>query len=115
IHRGTGAIPPVTFEETRELQQLLIKQGHDVGGSDGKLGSSTRAAIRAMQIKLGLPADAYPTPELLQRMRSLRYKPTRSWQTPTATTANHSLVVAFMLKLAFTFAIKNPTLNFPAN
>jgi lytic murein transglycosylase len=72
IHRGTGAIPPVTFEETRELQQLLIKQGHDVGGADGKLGISTRAAVRAMQIKLGLPADSYPTPELLQRMRSLR-------------------------------------------
>jgi lytic murein transglycosylase len=72
IHRGTGAIPPVTFEETRELQQLLIKQGHDVGGADGKLGISTRAAIRAMQIKLGLPADSYPTPELLQRMRGLR-------------------------------------------
>jgi hypothetical protein len=72
IHRGTGAIPPVTFEETRELQQLLIKQGFDVGGADGKLGTSTRTAIRAMQIKLGLPADSYPTPELLQRMRGLR-------------------------------------------
>jgi len=72
IHRGTGAIPPVTFEETRELQQLLIKQGFDVGGADGKLGISTRTAIRALQIKLGLPADSYPTPELLQRMRGAR-------------------------------------------
>ena len=72
IHRGTGPIPPVTYEETRELQQLLIKRGYDVGGADGKLGLSTRAAIRAMQIKLNLPADSYPTPELLQRMRALR-------------------------------------------
>jgi lytic murein transglycosylase len=72
IRRGTGAIPPVTYEETKELQQLLIKQGQDVGGADGKLGISTRTAIRAMQIKLGLPADSYPTPELLQRMRALR-------------------------------------------
>jgi lytic murein transglycosylase len=72
IHRGTGPIPPVTFEETRELQQLLMKQGYDVGGADGKLGTSTRAAIRAMQIKLGLPADSYPTAELLQRMRGIR-------------------------------------------
>jgi lytic murein transglycosylase len=71
IHRGSGPIPPVTFEETRELQLLLIKRGYDVGGADGKLGLSTRAAIRAMQIKLNLPADAYPTPELLQRMRAL--------------------------------------------
>jgi lytic murein transglycosylase len=72
IRRGSGAIPPVTMEETRELQQLLIKQGYDVGGADGKLGISTRAAVRAMQIKLSLPADSYPTPELLQRMRALR-------------------------------------------
>jgi lytic murein transglycosylase len=72
LHRGTGAIPPVTFEETRELQQMLIKLGYDVGGADGKLGTSTRTAIRAVQVKLGLPADSYPTPELLQRMRAMR-------------------------------------------
>jgi lytic murein transglycosylase len=72
LHRGTGAIPPVTFEETRELQQMLIKLGYDVGGADGKLGISTRTAIRAVQVKLGLPADSYPTPELLQRMRAMR-------------------------------------------
>jgi lytic murein transglycosylase len=71
IHRGSGTIPPVTFEETRELQQLLIKQGYDVGGADGKLGISTRSAVKAMQIKLHLPADSYPSPELLQKMREL--------------------------------------------
>jgi lytic murein transglycosylase len=72
IHRGSGPIPPVTYDETKELQQLLIKQGFDVGGADGKLGISTRNAIRAMQIKLGLPADSYPTPELLTRMKMVR-------------------------------------------
>jgi lytic murein transglycosylase len=71
IHRGTGPIPPVTFEETRELQELLIKQGYDVGGADGKLGLSTRSAIKAMQLKLHMPADSYPTPELVQKMRDL--------------------------------------------
>jgi len=29
----------------------------------------TRQAVRAMQIKYGLPADSYPTLELLSRMR----------------------------------------------
>jgi len=54
------------------LQQLLIKAGYDVGGADGKLGISSRQATRAMQIKLGLPADSYPTVELLARMRGGR-------------------------------------------
>ena len=57
------------MEQTRELQQLLIKHGYDVGGADGKLGTATRVAVKAMQVKLGLPADSYPTPELIARLR----------------------------------------------
>jgi lytic murein transglycosylase len=73
IQRGNGTPPPpLTFEQARELQQLLIKAGYDVGGADGKLGLSSRAATRAMQIKLGLPADSYPTVELLARLRTGR-------------------------------------------
>jgi hypothetical protein len=34
------------------------------------LGLKTRQAVKAMQIKYGLPADSYPTAELLARMRS---------------------------------------------
>ena len=67
--RSSGSIPPVTAEQIREIQQLLIRSGADVGGADGKVGLQTRAAIKAMQIKYGLPADSYPTPELLARMR----------------------------------------------
>ncbi len=70
--RGNGTPPPFTIEQARELQQLLIRAGYDVGGADGKLGLSSRAAIRAMQIKLGLPADSYPTVELLSRLRAGR-------------------------------------------
>ncbi len=70
--RSSGPIPPVTAEEVREIQQLLIRAGHDVGGADGKLGLQTRAAIKTMQMKYGLPADSYPTPELLARMRGAR-------------------------------------------
>ena len=37
---------------------------------DGKFGSATRAGVRAMQLKFKLPADGYPTAELLSRMQS---------------------------------------------
>src|SRR6516165_9277274 len=69
MRRGNGTPPPpLPFEQARELQRLLIKAGYDVGGADGKLGLSSRQATRAMQMKLGLPADSYPTVELLARM-----------------------------------------------
>src|SRR5262249_50617520 len=67
--RGSGTVAPISMEQTRELQQLLIKRGYDVGGADGKLGTATRTAVKAMQVKLGLPADSYPTPELIARLR----------------------------------------------
>lgn len=51
------------------LQELLTGRGHDTGGADGKIGMKTRAAIRAEQKRLGLPADAWPTPELLDMLR----------------------------------------------
>jgi hypothetical protein len=69
MQRGAPNIASLTPEETKELQLLLTRAGHDVGGADGKIGTSTRAAVKAMQIKLGLPADSYPTPELLARLR----------------------------------------------
>ena len=71
LRRGNGTPPPpLGPEQAKELQQLLIKAGYDVGGADGKLGLSSREAVKAMQVKLGLPADAYPTLELLTRMRA---------------------------------------------
>jgi lytic murein transglycosylase len=68
MHKGDGNIPPVTMEMTRELQQALTRMGYEVGGVDGKLGLATRQAVKALQVKLGLPADSYPTPELLARL-----------------------------------------------
>jgi peptidoglycan hydrolase-like protein with peptidoglycan-binding domain len=50
---------------------LLIRHGYDVGGADGKLGTATRIAVKSVQIKLGLPADAYPTPDLIVRLRGM--------------------------------------------
>ncbi len=50
------------------LQQRLQARGHDVGGVDGILGAMTRRAVQAEQRRLGLPADAWPTRALLDRL-----------------------------------------------
>jgi peptidoglycan hydrolase-like protein with peptidoglycan-binding domain len=34
------------------------------------VGTGTRAAIKKAQLKYGLPADAYPSPELLARLKT---------------------------------------------
>jgi lytic murein transglycosylase len=72
MSRGSGPITKITFEETREVQQLLEKRGYDVGRVDGVLGLKSRTAIREMQIKFGQPADGWPTAELLARLRGAR-------------------------------------------
>ena len=71
LSRGNGQpIPALTYEQIKELQVLLDKHGHDVGEADGKIGAGTRAAVKAMQLEYGLPADSYPSPELLAALRS---------------------------------------------
>ena len=72
MKRGTGQIVPFASAQIRELQQLLARRGHDVGKIDGFLGAKSRAAVKAEQIKLGLPADSYPTPELVRGCREDR-------------------------------------------
>jgi lytic murein transglycosylase len=62
MKRGSAQIAPFASAQIRELQQLLARRGHDVGKIDGFLGAKSRAAVKAEQIKLGLPADSYPTP-----------------------------------------------------
>jgi lytic murein transglycosylase len=65
-------VPKITFEEQREVQQILEQRGYDVGRVDGVLGLKTRVAVRDAQIKFGLPADGWPTAELLARLRAGR-------------------------------------------
>ncbi len=69
VSRGRGVVP-FGYEQTKELQALLRARGYDVGEIDGKLGMATRASIKKAQQKLGLPADSYPSPELLARLQS---------------------------------------------
>ena len=54
--------------QMKSLQKKLTQRGYDVGKTDGILGAKTRAAVQDIQIKLGLPADAWPTPALLGRL-----------------------------------------------
>jgi lytic murein transglycosylase len=67
MHKGNGTPVALAYEQAKELQQLLRRYGY-TGEIDGKLGLSTRAAVKAAQMKLGLPADSWPTPELLARL-----------------------------------------------
>ncbi len=60
--------PGLNGQQMKALQAKLVALGHDVGQIDGILGLRTRAAVQAEQKRLGLPADAWPTPELLNRL-----------------------------------------------
>ena len=51
--------------QMKRLQVVLKKRGYNVGKIDGILGSGTRNAVQKKQIRLKLPADAWPTPKFL--------------------------------------------------
>ena len=70
LSQGNAPVETLSLPEMKELQQLLAKRGFDVGKIDGVVGASTRDAIRAMQVKYGLPPDGYPSEELLDRLRN---------------------------------------------
>lgn len=54
--------------QMKQLQNTLAKRGYDVGKVDGILGSRTRNAVQAEQQRLNMPADAWPTPALLNKL-----------------------------------------------
>ncbi|WP_306113349.1 MULTISPECIES: lytic murein transglycosylase [unclassified Roseovarius] len=60
--------PGLTGDEMKQLQRKLAARGYDVGEIDGILGAGTRAAVQAVQVELGLPADAWPTRGLLSKL-----------------------------------------------
>ena len=70
-HSGATAVMPLSTEQVINLQKLLIKQGYEgVGEPDGKIGNGTRNAVKQAQLKVGLPADSYPTAELIERLNT---------------------------------------------
>ncbi|MGJ7506713.1 lytic murein transglycosylase [Variovorax sp. GT1P44] len=52
-----------------ELQSTLNQRGFATGVPDGVMGPATRDGIRRYQRSAGLPADGYPSAELLQRLQ----------------------------------------------
>ena len=75
MQRPAAPVAQLPFNELRELQQLLVRGGFNVGKVDGVMGLQSRSAVKAMQIKYGMPPDSWPTAELLARMRGPRAQP----------------------------------------
>jgi lytic murein transglycosylase len=69
VQRGSAVA--LSAAEVKELQQHLKRLGYEVGGVDGTLGVQTRAAIKQVQLGLGLPADSYPTAEFLAKLAAM--------------------------------------------
>ncbi|RZI82635.1 MAG: lytic murein transglycosylase [Rubrivivax sp.] len=59
----------LTRTELQALQTALNQRGFNSGTPDGQMGPATRNALRQFQRSLGLPADGYPTADLLQRLQ----------------------------------------------
>ena len=62
--------PGLSRAERRELQQLLIARGHDIGEADGMIGARTREALKLEQAALGLAADGRVGQRVLQALRA---------------------------------------------
>ena len=84
--RAGRALSPA---QIKELQQLLARAGFDDGEIDGMMGQQSRIAVKT-QAKHGLPADAWPTAELLTRIRA---EPERL-SSPPASTAQQIITAA---------------------
>jgi len=61
--------PPLSREQRREMQRLLLAKGYDVGEPDGAVGSKTRAAIKAIEAGVGMPQTGRPGAKVLQALK----------------------------------------------
>lgn len=59
----------LSFAETQELQKRLSAHGYYDGEIDGRIGPGSRAAIKAIQNRMGVAQDGHPSKELLMRLR----------------------------------------------
>ena len=60
--------PGLNDTQMKTLQRKLQNLGYDVGKIDGILGANTRRAVQQEQQRLGLPADAWPTIGLVDKL-----------------------------------------------
>jgi membrane-bound lytic murein transglycosylase B len=62
--------PAATLAEIQEIQRRLTVLGFDTGGTDGRIGGATTAAVQNFRRRAGIsPADGYPGVGLLARLR----------------------------------------------
>jgi membrane-bound lytic murein transglycosylase B len=69
MQRGSAEAP--SREQVMDAQQRLQALGYDVGKVDGIIGAQTRAAVKAVQTQLGMPADSYPSPDFIAALRRM--------------------------------------------
>jgi lytic murein transglycosylase len=62
-------LPALSRSQMVELQTALNQRGFATGAADGVMGPATREGLRRYQRSIGLPADGYPSAELLQRLQ----------------------------------------------
>jgi membrane-bound lytic murein transglycosylase B len=62
-------LPALTRSQMQVLQSGLNQRGFDSGAPDGMMGPATRNALRRYQRSVGLPADGFPTLDVLQRLQ----------------------------------------------
>ncbi len=62
-------VQALTRSQLLALQTSLNTRGFDSGTPDGMMGAATRRGIREYQRSLGLPADGYPSLDLLQHLQ----------------------------------------------
>jgi lytic murein transglycosylase len=61
--------PGLSRAERRELQELLVRNGYDIGTVDGVIGSRTRRAIADFQAAAGLESDGRASVTVLEALR----------------------------------------------
>ncbi len=62
-------VQALTRSQLLAMQTVLNTRGFDSGTPDGMMGPATRRGIRQYQRSLGLPADGYPSLNLLQHLQ----------------------------------------------
>jgi lytic murein transglycosylase len=63
---------PLSREQRRELQRLLTQRGYNVGEPDGAVGALTRAAIKEIEGKIGMPQTGRPGEKVLRALKGGR-------------------------------------------
>jgi membrane-bound lytic murein transglycosylase B len=93
-----------------DLQALLAERGFEPGAVDGLFGAATRRAMRSYQVEVGLPADGWPTPALLTRLRNEAAAERRALRRAAATALNGAEIKALQAALnGLGYAIGKPT------